>query len=58
MNALVCWAHHNNLLVTLDPLDREHVLATVLHLGTDNAAHALLAEALVGPVFLSSHHLL
>ena len=49
MNAPICWAHRDGLPVTLGPLGGEHVLAGVRHLKTYHAAHAPLAEALVGP---------
>jgi hypothetical protein len=46
-NALVGQAHVNGLPVTLSPLGGEHLLSSVCHLGRGNAAHALLAIALV-----------
>jgi hypothetical protein len=38
------------------PLGGEHMIATVRHLWCDDAAHALLAIALITPRLPSSHH--
>ena len=48
-NALVCRAHRDGLPVTLNPFSQEHIIVAVSHPRRHNAAHALLAVALVGP---------